>query len=71
MTKKFYADNSGKTNCIVCEREVLDGNWFSRFPFGDGLIVTCRPSCMEKFLDNRGVYAAKLGMNWMGENAVA
>ncbi|HEU6449475.1 MAG TPA: hypothetical protein VFV23_13665 [Verrucomicrobiae bacterium] len=69
MNRKFYADGTGKTCCVVCEKEIPDGNWFSRFPFGDGRIMTCSPPCMEKFLDSRGVYAAKLGLNFSAETA--
>ena len=67
MNKNFYADSLGKTSCIVCEREIPDGNWFARVRFGDGRVAFCRPFCMEKFLENQGTYAAKLGLTWLAE----
>jgi hypothetical protein len=71
MNRNFYADNSGKAPCcIVCEKQVLDDKWFARFPFGDGRVVVCRPDCLEKFLDDKAVYAAKLGLIWLAETPV-
>jgi hypothetical protein len=62
MSRNFYADNAGNTPCcIVCERQIIDNQWFARLPFGDGRVVVCRPDCVEKFLDDPAACAAKLG----------
>ena len=50
-------DASGRTgqplNCIVCEREIVDDNWFARIKAGPWRVVMCRPRCVEIFLENR------------------
>ena len=65
LVKNFDAMNpsGGPLNCIVCEREISGGNWFARIKLGDIRVALCRPWCVEKFLDDRTVYARKLGFN--------
>lgn len=49
-----------KSNCFVCEREIVDEDWFARFPVSHRRVLACRPSCVETFLANQGVYADKV-----------
>jgi hypothetical protein len=57
--------------CVVCNRVIVDGQWFARFKFGSRRVVACRPNCMEKFLDQQEVYAAKLGVPLAANHALA
>ena len=56
-----HFDASGNTaaplNCIVCEQEIRDGNWFSRIKVGENRVVLCRPRCVEALLDDPERYA--------------
>jgi hypothetical protein len=55
------------SSCFVCDREIVDGKWFARFPVSDRRVLACRPWCVEKFLDNQGVYTDKVRLNFVGE----
>lgn len=67
MNKRFFAVDGAKVCCIVCEKEIVDANWFGRFKLGSGRVVVCRPYCMEKYLDDPDAYAAKAGLTWLAE----
>jgi hypothetical protein len=45
-------NNGAPLNCIVCEREIRDGNWFARIKVGEHRVALCRPRCVEAFLDD-------------------
>jgi hypothetical protein len=62
MSKNFDAGSpgGGPLFCVVCEREILGGNWFARIKSGNGRVALCCPRCAEKFTGDCDTYAHKL-----------
>lgn len=83
--KNFDASEETSTplHCLVCEREIPDGNWFARIKLGNRRVAFCRPWCIETYLDGPERYvwrletslaASKFGdrdlqREWLGERS--
>ena len=47
--------------CYLCEKMIVDGDWFARIKMGDARVAFCSPRCLEKFLGSPEKYDRHLG----------
>jgi len=44
--------DAGPQKCLVCDKEIGDGNWFCRIPREDKpAVVLCCPGCAIRYFD--------------------
>ena len=46
--------------CVVCEKEIMNGKWTARIKHGERMVALCCPLCLETFEENPEVYVRRL-----------
>jgi len=55
--RRLGADGrDGLSECVVCDKHIVDGNWFARIYRREGTIVLCCPRCTVLFVDDAAGY---------------
>jgi len=52
------------SRCFLCERNIVDGQWFARVKVGGRRVLFCQPQCVESFLKNSSEHHQNEGNGW-------